>query len=420
MTATHDPALRGSKLAVSKLAVSELAVSELAGALDAEVCPAGLPVITARMLNDPHAVRLMREAGSAHEVNLSKRETGWLLTGYDAAARAMVDPRLLGDPPQYWAKRGESRPELLDEEDLFFLPEPERVRLRLLIARRLTNRRVAALAGRLQGQVDALLDAMPPAGTVNFVAAFARPLPAMVLCELLGIPGPGRQYVLNYVNGWIAGAGVASPVTESAGLAMAEYLKELVAARRSAPGDDLISAMAQGAEATDGDVLSAIRLLLVAGHRPVTRLLARGVAALLSPRSRWQQLVSEPERIEATVEELLRFITPTPLATRYVKDETEIGGVPLPGGSGVHCSLGAANRDPARFDDPDTFDPRRPTNPHLSFGLGRKHCLGAALVRAEARVAIGSLVRRFPQAQLVDDQLSSGRLMIVLNPASTP
>lgn|GEM_PF-5819547 len=393
--------------------------SKLVDALGAELCPAGLPLVTARMLNDPHAVRRMREAGAVHEVNMSGRETGWLLTGYDAAARALIDPRLLGDPPQHWAGRAGSKPELLDEEDLFFLPEVERTRLRLLIARRLTNRRVAELSGRIQGQVDALLDVMPHAGTVNFVAAFARPLPAMVLCELLGIPGPGRQYILDYVNGWIAGAGTASPVTESAGLAMAEYLAKLIAERRSAPGDDLISAMALGADATDGDVLSAVRLLLVAGHRPVTRLLARGVATLLSPRSRWQQLVNEPERTDATVEELLRFVTPTPLATRYVRDEIEIDGVVLPPGGGVHCSLGAANRDPARFENPDTFDPRRPANPHLSFGLGRKHCLGAALVRAEARVAIGGLVRRFPHAQLVDDQLSSGRLLVTLNPAST-
>jgi len=398
--------------------------SELVGSLGAELSSAGLPVVTAQMLNDFDVLRTMREAGAAHQVDMGGRETGWILTTHDAASKAMVDPRLMGEPPHSWSRRTGAEKELLDEEDLFFLPEEEHTRLRRMITRQLTLRRVTALSARIQGEVDKLLDAMPPSGVVDFITSFARPLPVAVLCELLGIPESGRGYIRDYVYGWIAGSGGATPVTKSAGLAMAEYLGTLIAQRQAAPGDDLLSAMAhtQGPDTSQADVLSAVRLLLVAGHRPVTRLLFAGTAVLLSPRSRWQQLVDDPTRIDATIEELLRVVTPTGLSSRYVKEETEVDGVLLPKGSGVHCALAAANRDPARFGDPDTFDPLRPVNPHLAFGLGRKHCLGASLARAEARIAFGTLVRRFPHLRLAETQETNGRrprgrgLPVILDP----
>jgi cytochrome P450 len=398
--------------------------ADLARSLEAELCPVGLPVITARMLNDVAALRAMRDAGPVHHVNMGGRETGWLVTTHEAAARALSDPHMMGEHPLTRRKADHTGAdqELVDEEDLFFLPEREHTRLRQLITRQLTHRRVTALTDRIQREVDKALDAMPRTTAVNFFSAFARPLPVAVLCELLGIPESRRQYIQDYVYRWIPDTH-GEPVTDHEGIAMARYLTGLIEQRRFEPRDDLISAMthAPGGPAPS-EVLSAVRLLLVAGNRPVTRLLVDGVEVLLRERAEWQRLGADPSRIEATVEELLRVVTPTVLSSRYVKADTMIDGVPVTRGDGVHCALGAANRDPERFPDPEAFDPDRWANPHLAFGLGRKHCLGAALARAEARVVFATLVRRFPAMRPARDcELADGRpngrwLPVVLAP----
>lgn len=397
--------------------------SGLAEALGAERCPAGLPVITAPMLNDVDSLRTLRGAGPLHRVNMGGREEGWILTAYETTSAALAEPKLMGEP-QVWAEQPRTRDELPDEEDLFFLPEEEHARLRRIVVRQLTHRRVGVLADRIQQEVDKLLAAMPTTTPADFVGGFGRPLPVAVLCELFGVPQDGRQYVRDYVYGWVAGAGSATAVTKSAGIAMADYFRDLIAQRRAEPGDDVISGMVRDvAGATEDEVLSAVRFLLVAGHRPVTRLLVNGLLTLLRPDTRWRWLVAHPGALEPTVEELLRVVTPTALSSRYAKQDTDLYGVSVPKGEGVHCALLAANRDPERFPDPDTFDPERESNPHLAFGLGRKHCLGAPLARAEARIAFGTLVARFPRLRLAYDEETGGReptgryLPIVLEPA---
>ncbi|GAB1824259.1 cytochrome P450 [Herbidospora sp. RD11066] len=368
-----------------------------------------LPVITIPMIRDPETLARLRAEGDVLRVNLGGREPGWLVIGHDAAAEAMVEPRLRGDHPYAKPDTGE---ELLDEEDLFFLPHDQHTRLRRMISRPLTPRRVAALTGRIQKEADRLLDALPLGEPIDFVGAFARPFPVVALCELLGVPEDGRRYVSDYVLGWVAEAGESTDVTEAAGIALAEYLKTLIAERREEPADDLISAMALTSSLPD--VLSSVRLLLVAGNRPVTRLLVGGVECLLGERARWEQLVHDPDQVDGICEELLRVVSPAALASRYAAEDVEIGGVLIPKGDGVHCALPAANQDPAHFTDPGGFDPGRPVNPHLAFGLGHRHCLGAALARAEARIAFATLARRFPRLRLEPVQEHPGRLMVVL------
>ena len=397
-----------------------------AGSQGTELCPDGLPIITAEVLNTVDSLRALRDAGAKHRVNMGGRETGLVLTTHDATSRAMTDPRLLGAPPRSRDARAGDPDDLVDEEDLFFLPQDEHARLRHLVVRQLTHRRTAALVPRIQGEVEKLLAATAGATVVDFAADVGRPLPVAVLCELLGVPDEGRGYLRDYVFGWAGGSDAVPTVTKSAGLLMAEYLRDLIARRRAAPGDDLISGMIRERDAGgDRDILSAVRLLLVAGHQPVTRLLVNGLRVLLTPRSRWEWLRQDPARLDPTIEELLRVVTPTALASRYADEDIEFDGEPLPVGQGVHCALKAANRDPARFADPDVFDPQRPSNPHLSFGLGRRHCPGAALARAEARVAFGTLLQRCPRLRLAEKHETDGRplsgryLPVILDPGAS-
>ncbi|MFD3533717.1 cytochrome P450 [Streptomyces sp. NPDC058664] len=370
-------------------------------------CPYGAsgqpPVIGADMLRDHAALTRLRESGTP-EVSLGGRETGWMITRYEVAAAALVEPALRGDHPLAVSMRSGADEEACDEEQLFFLPADEHRRLRRTVSRHLTHRRVAALLPRIQREADRLLAAVPAGGTVDLVEAFSRPFPVAVLCELLGIPEAERRHVRDYVYGWIAEYGEATTVTESAGHALARYLGGLIEERADAPGDDLISAMlrqgGEDAELLRQDTLAAVRFLLVAGHRPVTRLLNDGLELLLEQREHWEALRSDRGRLDATIEELLRYVTPTALSSRYAAAPTEVDGAPLAAGSGAHCALVAVNRDPARFEEPDRFDPDRTPYPHLSFGLGHKHCLGAALARAEIRIAFDTLLTRFPRMTL--------------------
>ncbi|MFI0924162.1 cytochrome P450 [Streptomyces sp. NPDC021012] len=394
-----------------------------------------LPVIGAEMLRDHAALTRLRESGTV-EVSLGGREDGLMVTRYEVAAAVLVEPALRGEHPLAVSMRTGADEEACDEEQLFFLPTEEHLRLRRTVSRQLTHRRVAALVPRVQREADRLLAAVPPGEAVDLVRVFSRPFPVAVLCELLGIPREERGYVRDYLYGWVAEYGGASTVTESAGHALSRYLKELIAARAQAPGDDLISAMLrQGsadAELLREDVLAAVRFLLVAGHRPVTRLITDGLELLLRRREHWERLVAEPGRLDATVEELLRHVTPTTLASRYAAAATEVDGAALAGGGGVHCALAAVNRDPERFEDPDRFDPDRydpgrsdsgrAPNAHLAFGLGHKHCLGSALARAELRIAFGALLARFPRLALADpapgaeEEPERRRLWVVLDP----
>jgi cytochrome P450 len=394
--------------------------SGLADALGATLCPAGFPVISAEMLRNPKALSVLRDAGVT-QVSLGGGENGWMATRYATASEVLVKTGLRGEHPMAWSMRTAAEEEVCDEEQLFFLPTDEHTRLRRMISRQLTHRRVAGLTERIQREADHLLDSIPHSEPVDLVQSFCRPFPVAVLCELLDIPAPERRYIRNYVYGWVAEYGEASLVTKSAGIELADYLKTLIAARREAPGDDLITAMLRTGESDSlaEDVLSAIRLLLVAGHRPVTRLLTEGIEILLERREEWERIKQDPERLSQVIEELLRYVTPTTLSSRYASEDTVVEDVPLGPGTGIHCALAGVNRDPEKFEHPNTFDPDRTANHHLAFGLGHKHCLGAALARAEIHIALSTLATRFPHAVLTEklpDESGRRQLPVVLAP----
>ncbi|MEU4220915.1 cytochrome P450 [Actinoplanes sp. NPDC026623] len=283
---------------------------------------------------------------------------------------------------------------------------PDHTRLRRLVSSSFTARRVEALRPRIAQLVEGLLERM--SGEVDFVQAMGFPLPVHVIGELLGIPEPDRAQFQTLVRDWTQVLEVITPeVLETADPAAAtirEYLAGLAAERRRDPGDDLISALVaaeeDGERLTEDELLTMAALLFAAGFETTTNLLGNGVVALLRNPDQLESLRRQPGLAAGAVEELLRFDTPVQLLSRLAWDDVEIAGVPMAGGERIVAYLGAGNRDPERFADPDRLDLARPDNAPLSFGGGIHFCLGAPLARLEAQIAIPALLARFPRLAL--------------------
>ncbi|MER5421866.1 cytochrome P450 family protein [Streptosporangium roseum] len=367
--------------------------------------PARLPALTPAIFNDPGALRQWRELGPVHRVNAADVATSWVLTGHEATTTALADPGLAGEVEITAGFRLQSADPALahrGELDLITIEGREHARLRRLIERHLTPERVEALRPRIQRETDALLDAIPSREVIDLLQMFAYPLPVAVLCELFGVPEQDR----GYIHEWILERLVSPPPKAHGDID--DYLRALIADRRARPSDDLLGWVveAEGDGLSEEDLVSAARFLMVNGHRAPTTVLASGVAALLR-REQWKRLADDPTLIVTAVEELLRLVTPFPVGIpRHVAAPIDVEGTPIPEGSLLTASLVAANRDPSFFADPDLLDIGRTSNPHLAFGHGHHHCLGAELARAQLQIAIGTLARRFPDMELARDSQS--------------
>ncbi|MFF2098517.1 cytochrome P450 [Streptomyces sp. NPDC058202] len=355
---------------------------------------------------NPHPVYAeLRALGPVHRVRLpppdAHHET-WLVVGYEEARAALADPRLAKDA-------GKIGITFLDEEligkYLLVADPPQHTRLRSLIAREFTPRRVAALAPRIQEITGELLDAMLPRGHADLVESFAYPLPLTVICELLGVPAPDRATFRALSSEAVAPTSAESEY--DAFVRLAAYLRDLIEDKRSAgPADDLLSGLIR-TTAEDGDRLSPEELcgmafvLLVAGHETTVNLIAGAVHALLTHPDQLAALRADMTLLDATIEETLRYEGPVENATfRYAAEPLDIGGTAMASGDAVMIGLTAADRDGTRYPAPDRFDIRREARGHVAFGHGIHYCLGAPLARLEARVALGSLLERCPDLAL--------------------
>lgn len=365
--------------------------------------PAPPPMLTPVLLNDPEVIQQLRETGSVHRVRAPGVATSWILTGHEVTTRVLADPRLVGEVEMTAGFRLQSAGSGVShrgEQDLVTIDGAEHARLRRLVGRYLTPARVEALRPRMQRETDALLDALPTDEPVNLLGQFALPLPIIVLCELFGFPAPDRSYI----HEWLVER--MTQIPPDAHPDIDDYLRARIAERKQTTSDDLLGCVVdtEGPALVETDLISVARLLMVAGHRAPTTLLANGIAALLRHRDQWQRIVADPALVVPAVEELLRFVTPFPVGlARHTAAPVKIDNIRIPRDDLVSASLVAANRDPAVFTDPDEFDIGREPNPHLAFGHGHHHCLGAALARAQAQVAIGTLARRFPNLTLAED-----------------
>jgi cytochrome P450 len=320
----------------------------------------------------------------------------WVVTRYDDVRAALADPRLSlskfhASPGGY---RGFSLPPTLDA-NLLNLDPPDHTRLRGLVAKAFTPARVEGLSPLIEEHADALLDALVDRGHGDLIEEFAAPLALAVIGELLGVPAGPRADFRRWTSVLIAPDPSAPAQAKEALGGIVTLLAGLIAAKRANPDDGLLSAMIAARDDEDrlseDELLSLAFLILWAGYENSVHLIGNSILALLNaPRP-----PESPSR--PAIEELIRFADPNQFAIRrFATEDLSIGGVPVGAGDTVLLCIASANRDPAKFDDPDSLDLGRVGNPHLSFGLGIHYCLGAPLARLETSIAIGSLLRRVP------------------------
>ena len=309
----------------------------------------------------------------------------------------------------------------LDHPSMLQSDPPEHTRLRALVSKAFTPRAIESLESRIVAIAEELLGAVDDSDPFDVIAAYSHPLPIIVIAEMLGVPPEDRDRFRFWSDEVVLALGLAAPSEiRRSTRAMAEldaYFKAIIDERRREPRDDLVSAMIRAEE--DGyrlsqrELLATCTLLLVAGNETTAHLIGNGLLALLRNPEQLELLRSDPSLWGTAVDELLRYDPPIQLTVRAALEDLEFNGEPLSKGAGCVVLLASGNRDPGVFADPDRLDITRRENPHLSLGHGRHVCLGAALARLEARIALRTILEHYPKLQLVDAKPSWGSNTVI-------
>lgn len=349
----------------------------------------------------------------------------WLVTRYDLCLTGLKDERFSSDRTDMYVQalpadlKARVQP-LLDHvaKWIQLTDEPDHARLRKLVNLAFTPKMIRLLIPRIEQLVDALLDDVRAEEGCDLIAKFCQPLPATVICEMLGIPLAERDRFRELVEGIMhfstAGGPKLKHHAESAHKALREVIvlfERLVAERRKEPRDDLLSALvtaeADGERLSNDELYAMCVFVFLAGHETTTNGIASGIMALLTHPEQFAKLKSDVDaHVRGTVEEALRFESPVTRAVRKAREEIVLAGKTIAPGQLVVFLLGAADRDPAVFPEPDVFDITRTPNKHLAFGFGSHFCLGAVLARMEMEIAFRAIVRRLPQLQLATTDLA--------------
>jgi hypothetical protein len=369
----------------------------------------------AQLFQDPYPFyRLLRQAGP---VAWLPPFQAWGVTGYEEVLA------VLRDHGRFSSERGRARNRLAEQiedmqrqvgplartQTMLNADPPAHTRMRNLVNKAFTPRAVEEMRPRIEAITEQLLDEAPEPGRLDVMADLANALPVIVIAEMLGVDPADRKQFKAWSDGIAGSVGSASldetrmaRVRESSA-SLGEYFRRVIEERRREPRNDLVSRLIAAEE--QGDLLSADELLatcillLVAGNETTTNLIGNGALALMRNPEQMRLLASDPSLIVTAVEEMLRFDSPVQATSRVALRNALIGGQEVKEGDLIITFLGAANRDPAQFPDPDTLDVTRKENRHLSFGQGIHYCVGAPLARAEAQTAINALLRRFPDAE---------------------
>jgi cytochrome P450 len=375
--------------------------------------PTELPYEDPAFVADPFPFyTALREQGPVRRIVFMTEVEAWLITGYEDGLAALSDPRLSSDlkdaADQRFLDRLPSAERGSFMRSMIRVDPPDHTRLRRLVSKAFTPRRVAELRPRIEQIADGLLDAITPAGHADLIDDFALPLPVTVISELLGVPAEDREGFQEWTNTMMLAGRAGRPdpaLMDHAWQQMHAYLVALLAATRAHPGDDLLSALIAARDEQqrlDEDELIAMAfLLLIAGYITTVNLIGSGIANLLTHPGQLKLLRDDSELLPGAIEEFLRYDGPVnPGIARFPTEDIQIGGVTIPRGATVLIGTALAGRDPARFPDPDKLDVGRTDTAHLAFGHGIHFCLGAPLARMEGQVAIGAVLRRLPELAL--------------------
>ncbi|WP_433798952.1 cytochrome P450 [Actinomycetospora sp. CA-084318] len=366
-----------------------------------------LPLHVQRDQFDPPAeISALRDRPGLERVHDSLGREAWLVTRYDEAREVLGDATRFSNQRVPVVPMPGIDPEQMRAGQLLALDPPEHTRLRRLLTGEFTVKRIKRLQPRVQEIVDEHLDAMAAAGPpADLVTDFALPIPSLVICELLGVPYDDRDDFQRRASQQID---LTLPMAERGKVALEsrEYMGGLVDRAVADPGDDLLGMLVREHrdDVTRDELIGIASLLLIAGHETTANMLALGTLALLRHPDQAAVLRDDPEAVAPAVEELMRFLSIVHAAVpRVAIDDTEVGGQPIAADDMVLVQLAAADRDRALAEDPDHLDVGRAAAPHVAFGHGVHHCLGAPLARMEMATAFPALLRRFPTLAPVTD-----------------
>ena len=382
-----------------------------------------------RMAQDPYPVYAALRARDP--VHRSRLINAWMFSRHADVDAILRDYRHFGNDPRDGTLSPRQRAMLppADEFTMLFLDPPDNTRLRALVNKAFTPKTVNALEPHIRSILATLLDDIEDPGAFDLMQAVAQPLPVIVIAEMLGVPPEDRpQFKV-----WSAQrARLLEPTIgrrereagAAASRAFDAYFRSIVEARRAEPRDDILSALVQaedeGERLTERETLNMLRLLLIAGNETTANLIGNGTLALLRNPEQLRRLRDDPGLIPAAVEELIRFDSPVQTDFRRVLADCEVNGFPVRKRDNIVVLLGAANRDPEMFENPDRLDVGRDQRSHLSFGRGIHHCLGAPLARLEGRIVLEMLLERFSEIGLLTDRPRFHRTIVLRGLESLP
>ena len=372
---------------------------------------------------------LYRQLREEEPVHWSELMEAWVLTRYDDVSALLKDSRFSADRRKAnnrFAREAAARLQeggpLAGATTMLGSDPPEHTRLRGLVSKAFTPRVVEAMRPHIQEIVDSLLDDVQESGRMDIIGDLAYPLPVIVIAEMLGVPPEDRDDFKRWSDDIVATLGpLAAPeVIEQARISiqeMADYFNAVIAERRREPREDLLSGLIaaeeRGEVLSEEELLATCILLLAAGNETTTNLIGNGMLALLRHPDQLEKLRDQPSLTDSAIEEFLRYDGPVQSTARVATEQLEIRGTTIEEAQLVIALLGAANRDPEQFPNPDELDIARQPNQHIAFGQGLHFCLGSPLARMEGQIAFETLLRRMPNPRLESEEIEWGGSFIL-------